>query len=50
MINLDPDTAEQDQRVMKAVVRMNENNAGAYASVARTGKINVGQSVSLIYE
>ena len=48
MINLDPDTAEQEPRVMKAVVRMNENNAGAYASVARTGQISVGQSVSLI--
>jgi uncharacterized protein len=48
MINLDPDTAEQDPRVMKAVVRMNDNNAGAYASVARTGQITVGQSVSII--
>jgi uncharacterized protein YcbX len=50
MINLDPDTAEQDQRIMKAVVRMNDNNAGTYASVARTGQISVGQSVSLIHE
>ena len=49
MINLDPDTAEQDARVMKAVVRLNDNNAGAYASVARTGQLSVGQSVSLLY-
>lgn len=47
MINLDPDTAKQDPRVMKAAVRLNENNAGAYANVARTGQISVGQSVSL---
>src|SRR5215212_3529170 len=47
MINLDPDTAEQDPRVMKAVVRLNENNAGAYGTVARTGRISVGQRVSL---
>ena len=50
MINLDPDTAKQNPSLMKAVVRMNENYAGAYASVARTGQISVGQSVSLITE
>lgn len=50
MINLDPDTAEQDPRVMKAAVRLNNNNAGAYAAVARTGQISVGQAVSLITE
>jgi uncharacterized protein len=50
MINFDPDTAQQDSRVMKAVVRLNENNAGAYATVTRTGQISVGQSVSLISE
>ena len=48
MINLDPDTAKQDRRVMKAAVRLNDNNAGAYGTVARTGRISVGQSVSLI--
>jgi len=47
MINLDPDTAEQDPSIMKAAIRLNENNAGAYANVARTGQISVGQSVSL---
>ena len=50
MINLDPDTAKQDPRVMKAAVRLNQNNAGAYGTVARTGEISVGQSVSLIVE
>ena len=48
MINLDPDTSRSDPRIMKSVVRLNENNAGAYATVTRTGQINVGQSVSLI--
>lgn len=48
MINLDPDTAQQDPRVMKAAVRLNDNNAGAYGTVARTGQLSVGQSVSLI--
>lgn len=48
MINLDPDTAQQDPRVMKAAVRLNANNAGAYGTVARTGQLSVGQSVSLV--
>jgi hypothetical protein len=29
---------------------LNDNNAGAYGTVARTGQISVGQSVSLITE
>lgn len=48
MINLDPDTAQPDPRIMKAAVRLNENNAGVYGTVARTGQISVGQSVSLL--
>lgn len=50
MINLDPDTAQQDPRIMKAAVRLNQNNAGAYGTVVRTGQISVGDSVSLIVE
>ena len=49
MINLDPDTAKQDPRVMKAAVCLNNNNAGAYGTVVRTGRISVGQSVSLTF-
>jgi uncharacterized protein len=48
MINLDPDTAKQDPRVMKAALCLNNNNAGAYGTVVRTGRIRVGHSVSLI--
>ena len=47
MINFDPGTANQDPRVMKAVVSLNNNNAGAYGTVVRTGRISVGQSISL---
>ena len=50
MINLDPDTAQQDPRVMKAAVRLNDNNAGAYGTVVRTGQISVGQPLSLILD
>ena len=48
MINLDPDTGKQDARVLRAAVRLNENNAGVYGTVVRTGAILVGQSVSLV--
>lgn len=51
MINLDPDTAKQeDGRVLKSVVRLNSNNAGVYGTVVQTGTIHVGQSVSLLME
>ena len=50
MINLDPDTAQQDGRVMKTVVRLNDNNAGIYATVVRIGTIRVGDSVTLTSE
>ena len=48
MINLDPETAEKDSRVMRTVVRLNQNNAGVYATVVRTGTIQVGDRVSLV--
>ena len=48
MINFDPDTAQPDPRIMKAAVRLNDNNAGAYGNVARTGQLSVGQPVHLM--
>ena len=48
MINLDPDTAVQDARMMKTVVRMNDNNAGVYGTVVQTGTIRVGDPVFLL--
>jgi uncharacterized protein YcbX len=47
MINLDPDTGVQDKRVMKTVVRLNQNNAGVYGTVVQAGTIRVGDAVSL---
>jgi uncharacterized protein YcbX len=47
MVNLDPETAARDARVMKAVVRLNGNHAGAYAKVVRCGPIRVGDRVSI---
>jgi len=50
MVNLDPETAAKDSRVMKTVVRLNQNNAGVYATVVRTGTIQVGDRVSWVRE
>lgn len=50
MINLDPDTAQQDKRALKTVVRLNKNNAGVYGTVVQTGTIRVGDPVSLVFD
>jgi len=47
MVNLDPDTAERDSEVMKTVVRMNENYAGVYGTVVRSGELRIGQVVTV---
>ena len=47
MVNLDPDTATPAPEMMKAVVRVNENTAGIYGVVTRTGRLAVGQTVFL---
>ena len=48
MISLDPDTAAEDKRVLKSVVRLNGNHAGVYGTVVRAGAIRVGDPVSLV--
>ena len=47
MVNLDPDTARPAPEVMKAIVRVNQNNAGIYGTVTRTGQLKVGQTIFL---
>ena len=47
MVNLDPDSAAPAPQVMKAVVRANQNNAGIYGTITRTGLLTVGQTVIL---
>jgi uncharacterized protein YcbX len=47
MLNIDPDEGSLAPEVMKAVVRANQNNAGIYATVTRTGRLAVGQTVVL---
>ena len=47
MVNLDPDSASRAPEVMKAVVRANQNHAGVYGTVIRTGRLAVGQTIFL---
>ena len=47
MVNLDPYSARPAPEVMKAIVRANQNKAGIYGAVIRTGRIEVGQTVFL---
>jgi uncharacterized protein YcbX len=47
MVNLDPDEGSPAPEMLKAVVRANQNNAGIYGTVTRTGRLAIGQTVSL---
>lgn len=47
MISLDPDSARPSPEVLKAVVQANQNNAGVYGAVHRTGNLSVGQPIFL---
>jgi len=50
IVDLDPDTGTKDARVMKTVVRLNNNTAGVYGTVVQTGTIRVGDPVSLVVD
>lgn len=47
MVNIDPDRGSLAPEVLKAIVRANQNNAGVYGTVTRTGRLAVGQPVVL---
>ena len=45
MVNLDPETAVAEPRILKTIARFSENCAGVYASVLNTGTLSVGEPV-----
>lgn len=45
MVNLDPDSGAAAPEMLKSIVRTHQNNAGIYATVIRTGRLAVGQSI-----
>lgn len=48
MINIDPETAEKDSRVLKSVTQHHDTCAGVYASTEKPGMIRVGDVVRVI--
>ena len=47
MLNLDPETGEQNPRVLKTIAQGHQGQAGIYANVVRPGLIRVGDPVRL---
>lgn len=47
MVNIDPQTARKDHRVLRAVAQLRENCLGVYASTERPGRIRKGDVVRI---
>ena len=47
MVNFDPDSGRSAPEVLKSIVRTNQNNAGIYGTVIRTGRLATGQTIRL---
>jgi len=45
MVNLDPDTAQADPRLLKATAQLNAVYAGVYGVPVRTGAVSVGDAI-----
>src|SRR5438105_4654821 len=45
MVNFDPDSGCCAPEVLKSIVRTNQNNAGIYGTVIRTGRLAIGQTI-----
>lgn len=48
MVNIDPETAEKDPRILKTVAQHRQNCVGVYASTEKTGLVRVGDPIRLI--
>jgi uncharacterized protein len=48
MVNLDPETANQDPKVLRAIAKQHQGQAGIYANVVRPGVIRVNDSIRLV--
>ncbi len=45
MVSFDPDSARPDAEVLKAIVRVRDNQAGVYGAVTRRGRLTIGLPV-----
>ncbi len=48
MVNLNPETGQQDPRVLRAIAQKHQAQAGMYANVVRPGLIRVGDAIRLV--
>jgi uncharacterized protein YcbX len=48
MVNLDPESGNQDPRVLRTIAQGHDRQAGIYANVVRPGVIRVGDSIRLV--
>jgi len=48
VVNLDPETAQQDPRILKEIVKQRKNFLGAYGNTDRPGLINIGDKIYLV--
>ena len=48
MVNLDPESGEQNPRVLKTIAQGHQGQAGIYANVVRPGAIRVGDPILLV--
>jgi len=45
IVNLNPDSAEQDPRVLRTIAQQHESKAGVYGNVMRRGQVKVGDEI-----
>jgi uncharacterized protein len=48
MVNLNPETGEQDPRVLRTIAQRHQRQAGLYANVVRPGAIRVGDRIERV--
>ncbi len=49
MVNLNPETGQQDPRVLRAIAQKHQGQAGVYANVIRPGLVRVGDAIRLVH-
>jgi uncharacterized protein len=48
MVNLNPETGEQNPQVLKTIAQAHQRQAGVYGNVVRPGKVRVGDPIQVV--
>lgn len=48
VINIDPETGQQNPAILKEVVKTRKNQVGVYATTERPGSVQVGDTIYLV--